>query len=301
MPAAQISTYKLIRSLWPDAAIAEQILKASPLMGIFPKDTKFGEKIRYVTVGTSGPQGLGDFDNAKRNKSASTAEEFQVQLASYYGNFSIAGDIWRRAKFTGNKALLKDPMTRESKNLMMGAKNDFSSFIHGNGGGALGRTTTASDYTTQTVTLTNLVDKRRLVKGMTLWAATTDGTSGTQLAGSVTVNSVQSTSTATTITVSNSSWQAGIPGLASSTQYYLFRAGAFGPSNVFYGLDAWLPNHGGSPTTFLGVTRTNAADQLAGLNLDLRGKTPRQRVMLAAQASADTGQADGRIIYAQRA
>ena len=67
---------------------------------------------------------------------------------------------------------------------------------------------------------------------------------------------------------------------------------------MFYGLDAWLPNHGGSPSAFLGVTRTNAAEQLAGLNLDLRGKTPRQRVMLAAQASADTGQADGRIIYA---
>ena len=57
MPAAQLSTYKLIRNIWPDAAIAEQILKGSPALGLFKTDTKFGEKIRYVTVGTSPPQG----------------------------------------------------------------------------------------------------------------------------------------------------------------------------------------------------------------------------------------------------
>lgn len=298
MPAAQISTYKFIRNLWSDKNIAEQLYDKSPLLGMIKKDEKFGEKIRYVAVGTGGPQGLGDFDNAKRNKTASTAEEFQVQLASYYGNFSIGGDIYRRAKFTGNIGLLKDPMVRDSKNLMVGAKNDFSSFIHGNGGGALGRTTTASDYTTATVTLTAGADKRRIVPGMTLWASTTDGSSGTQLAGSVKVQSVGGTATAPTITVTAASWQAGIPGLSNSTQYYLFRAGAFGSSNVFYGLDAWLPLHNGSPSAFLGVTRTNAPEQLAGINLDLTGKTPRQRVILASQACADTGQASSRLVYA---
>ena len=35
MPAAQLSTYKLIRNIWPDAAIAEQILKGSPALGLF--------------------------------------------------------------------------------------------------------------------------------------------------------------------------------------------------------------------------------------------------------------------------
>ncbi len=106
MGAAVLSTYKLIRSLWPREAIIEQIYKASPLIGMIKKDTGFGEKIRYVTVGTSPPQGLGSFGQAKANKTASTAEEFQVQLASYFGNFSIGGDLYRRYKFTGNKAVL---------------------------------------------------------------------------------------------------------------------------------------------------------------------------------------------------
>jgi hypothetical protein len=295
MAAAQISTYKLIRNIWPREAFLEQILKASPALGLMPKDTNFGEKIRYVTVGTSPPQGLGDFGSAKQYKTASTAEEFQVQLASYYGNFSIGGDLYRRAKFTGNKGLLRDPMERDSKGLINQARNDFSSFVHGNGGGSLGRILSTSTLSSQTITLDKGVDKRRLVKGMTLWAATTDGTSGSPLNGFATVSAVGGTATAPTVTISQSSWQDAFPGLTTTS--YLFRAGAFGTSVVHYGFDAWCPSHSGSPSAFLGVTRANAADQLAGVSLPLTNKTPRQRIMLAAQAQADTGQADGRLVY----
>lgn len=297
MAAAQISTYKLIRNLWPREAFLEQILKASPSLGLIPKDTSFGEKIRYVTVGTSPPQGLGDFGSAKQYKTASTAEEFQVQLASYFGNFSIGGDLYRRAKFTGNKGLLRDPMERDSKGLLNQAKNDFSSFIHGNGGGALGRILSTSTLSSQTITLDKGVDRRRLVKGMTLWASTTDGTTGSPLTGFATVASVQGTPTAPTVTITQASWAAAFPGLTTTS--YLFRAGAFGTSVVHYGFDAWNPDWitGGTPTAFLGVTRANAPEQLAGLNLTLTNKTPRQRIMLAAQAQADTGQADGKLAY----
>ena len=310
MSAAQINTYKLIRNLWPREAFMEQILKASPSLGLIPKDTSFGEKIRYVTVGTSPPQGLGDFANAKQYKTASTAEEFQVQVASYFGNFSIGGDLYRRAKFTGNKGLLRNPMERDSKGLLNQAKNDFSSFIHGNGGGLLGQIAAGSNLATQTVTLAKGVDRRRLVKGMTLWAANTDGTSGAPLTGFATVASVAGTPTAPTVTIAQSSWAAAFPGLAASGVSIggnttngsgLFRAGAFGTAVVHYGFEAWNPDWvvgmGGTPTPFLGVTRANAPEQLAGINLTLTNKTPRQRIMLAAQAQADTGQADGRLAY----
>lgn len=293
MGAAVLSTYKLIRSLWPREAIIEQIYKASPLIGMIKKDTNFGEKIRYVTVGTSPPQGLGNFQQAKANKSASTAEEFQVQLASYYGNFSIGGDIYRRFKYTGNKALLKDPMERDSKGIMKQARNDFSSFVHGNGGGALGRILSTSTISSQVITLDKGADRRRIVKGMTLWAATTDGTSGAPLVGQVTVASVGGTPSAPTITINEAGWDSSIAGLTTTS--YLFRAGAFGPSTCFYGLDAWLPS--GAPSVFLGVTRANAPEQLAGIQLTMTTKSPRQRIMLAAQAQADSGGSDGRLVY----
>lgn len=295
MGAAVLSTYKLIRSLWPREAIIEQIYKASPLIGMIKKDTGFGEKIRYVTVGTSPPQGLGSFQQAKANKSASTAEEFQVQLASYFGNFSIGGDLYRRYKFTGNKAVLKDPMERDSKGIMKQARNDFSSFVHGNGGGALGRIKSTSTLSTQVITLDTGADRRRIVKGMTLWAATTDGTTGAPLVGQVTVASVGGTPTAPTVTINEASWAAAISGCTTTS--YLFRAGAFGPTVCFYGLDAWLPSHTGSPAAFLNVTRTNAPEQLAGICLTATTKSPRQRIMQAAQLQADSGGSDGRLVY----
>ncbi len=295
MPAAQLSTYKLIRNLWPREAIIEQLYKASPLLGMIKKDTNFGEKIRYVTVGTSPPQGLGNFQQAKANKTASTAEEFQVQLASYYGNFSIGGDIFRRFKFTGNKALLKDPLERDSKGLLKQARNDFSSFLHGNGGGSLGRILSTSTLASNVITLDKGADRRRIVKGMTLWAATTDGTSGAPLVGEVTVSAIGGTASAPTVTIDQATWAGAIAGLTTTS--YLFRAGAFGPTVCFYGLDAILPSHSGAPAVFQGVTRANAADQLAGTCLTMTTKSPRQRIMLAAQTQADTGGSDGRLVY----
>lgn len=300
MSGAQISIYKLIRNIWPKEAIAEQIYKGSPLLGMIPKDTQFGEKIRYVSVGTSPPQGIGgDYGTAKANKTPSTAEEFQVQTTPYYGAFSLLGDIYRRAKFTGNKALLVDPMGRESKNLMRQIKNDLSSFVHGNGGGALGRIASTSTLASQTITLDATADARRIVKGMTLWAATTDGTSGAVLPGQVTVASVGGTTTARTITINEATWSGAIAGLTTTS--YLFRAGAVGSgaggSGVLDGLDAWCPSHSGSPGTFKSVNRNNAPEQLAGNCLVATTKSPRQRIMQASQIQADTGMADGRLVY----
>jgi len=300
MAAAQMSVYKMIRNLWPREAIVEQIYKGSPLLGMIKKDTSFGEKIRYISVGTSPPQGIGaNFGQAKANKTASTAEEFQVQTTTYYGSFSIAGDLYRRYKYTGNKGLLVDPMGRDSKGLMKQIKNDLSSFIHGNGGGALGRIASTSTLASQTVALDTAADKRRIVKGMTLQASTADGTSGSILPGYVTVASVGGTATAPTITINEATWSGAISGLTTTS--YLFRAGAVGSGaggdGVLYGLDAWLPSHAGSPSTFLGVTRTNAPDQLAGNVISATTISPRQRIMNASQVQADTGSSDGRLVY----
>lgn len=300
MSAASLSVYKLIRNLWPKEAIAEQIYKGSPLLGLIQKDTQFAEKIRFISVGTSPPQGIGaGFGQAKTNKTPSTAEEFQITTTPYYGAFSLAGDIYRRFKLTGNKGLIVDPLGRESKNLMRQMKNDLSSFIHGNGGGALARIASTSTLSSQTITLDTTADSRRIVKGMTLWGSTNDGTSGVVLPGFVTVASVGGTPTAPTVTINEASWSSQIVGLTTTS--YLFRAGAVGAGaggdGIMDGMESWCPNHGGTPSVFKGVTRQNAPYQLAGNLLSATTKSPRQRIMLASQVQADTGMADGRLVY----
>ncbi len=300
MAAAQMATYGLIRKLWPKVALIEQIYKGSPVIGMVGKDTDFGEEVRYVSLGLSPPQGIAaNFGAAKAAKTASTSDAFQVRTTSYYGSFSLGGDLFRRYKHTGNKALLVNPMTRDSKGLMNQIKNDYSSFIHGNGGGALGRIASTSTLASQVITLDKGADRRRIVRGMTLVAATTDGTSGSLLVGEVTVASVGGTPTAPTVTINEALWSTSIAGLTTTS--YLFRKGAVGSGaggdGVMNGLDAWCPLHTGSPGTFLSMVRNNAPDQAAGNCITATNKSAKQRILEAAQVQADTGCSDGRLVY----
>ncbi len=299
MAAAGLSTYGLIRKLWPKVALVEQILKKSPALGLVGKDTDFGEEVRFVSIGTSPPQGIGvGHGRAKASKTASTSEAFQVSLTTYSGAFSLEGGLYRRFKHTGNKALLVNPMKRESAGLVNQMKNDLSSFIHGNGGGVLGTIASTSTLSSQTITLDKGADRRRIVRGMKLWASTGDGTSGSILVGEVTVASVGGTPTAPTVTIVESSWDT-IVGLTTTSK--LFRAGVVGTGaggeGVIDGFDSWCPSHSGSPSTFKSVTRTNAPEQLAGSCLTATNRSAKARILEAAQIQADTGQADGRLVY----
>ena len=48
--------------------------------------------------------------------------EFQLSTVPYYGAFSVAGDLLRKAKYGGNKALIVNPLKRDSKNIMRQVK-----------------------------------------------------------------------------------------------------------------------------------------------------------------------------------
>lgn len=290
MPAAQFSAYKLIRDLWPQKSIYEALFDASPCLGLFRKDTNFGERIRYIGLGYATPQGIaGDFGTAKQNKTPSKAVEFQVQKRSYYGTFSLDGLLWRTYKYTGNKAIIVDPMARESKNLMRQIKNDLSSYIHLDGVGALGRMTSGSSPTSSaTVTLRAGADIRRFEPGMYLQTESTGATGGTINPGYVTVASIGGTDTAPTLTVDQSNWQTGIPAVAASD--FIYRMGTYDTA-PFYGMEAWNPSHTGSPGTFLSVNRNLYANRLAGKCLDASTTpmSPRQRIIRSARMVAEAG------------
>lgn len=288
MAAATFSAYKLIRDLWPQKSIYEALFDNSPTLGVFRKDTNFGERIRYVGLGYGLPQGIAPvFTDAKNFKTASKAVEFQVQKRSYYGAFSIDGLLWRTYKHTGNRAIIVDPMARESKNLMRQLKNDLSTYIHGNGVGALGRMTSGSTPTSSaTITLRSGADIRRIEVGMPLQTEATGATAGTINPGYVTVASIGGTESAPTITVDQTNWATGIPAVAASD--YIYRYGTYDTAPII-GLDGWNPSHSGSPGTFLGVNRNLFADRLAGKVLDGTTMTPSQRAFRAARMVADAG------------
>lgn len=276
------SNYSLQRSLWPQNKIFEHIVAASPAMMAVPKDKTFFEQYRYINEGLSAGQGLGpDFSTAKANKGPDKAAEFRYETKTYYALFSIDGKLMRRAK--SNQAVIVEPYARRSKLAMAQAKRDLSKFFFGNGGGSFGKISASSNVSTNTITLATTSDVRFFSPGMYLTTSTTDGTTGSIKAGRVKVADViKSGSNKGNIIVEEASWAAGIPSVAASD--FIFREGVFG--NVWNGLSAHIPSTAPS-TTFLGVDRSTAQEEKAGLRVDATKKTPVNAMFEAAIAVCD--------------
>lgn len=285
MAGASISNWIPVKSLWPQKAMYEQLLEDSPLLGLMRKDTNFGEKIRYIAVGYGAPQGLSStFVDAKAYKTASKGKEFQVQTRSYYGTFSIDGKLWRTYKHTGNRALIVEPLKRESMNLMQEARNNLGKYLHGDGVGVLGRLTAGSDPTSTAVTLRSASSLRNFSVGMPVQLESTGATGGTVRSGYAVITAI-GTEASPTLTVATS-WDTHIPAAAASD--YVYRAGTYDLAPI-QGLEAWNPAHSGSPSAFLNVTRTDDAERLAGLELTATTMGPYQRVFRAARKVAERG------------
>lgn len=280
--AALNPTYKLLPQLWSKDKIYEAILRAGPALGIIPKDTNMVESKRYVPVGYGSPQGLGaTYAGAKFAKSASTAVEFEIQHKHYYGLYSIDGFLWRQSDKGKKVAVLIDPITRESTNLIEQGKRDISRSVFANGGGAIGQ---AATVVGQTVTFANGRDIRGIEPGMLLESSTTDGTSGAVKAGFVTVATVGDEDNPY-FTCSEASVATGIPTVAGTD--FFFRRDTFGA--MLSGFKAWLPawSTGTPPGTFKNVNRNVAAARLSGRYLDVRTFSPRAALLRAAIRSAD--------------
>ncbi len=282
MSAAGLTAYKLFRTLWPQKAINEATFTQDPELGLFKKDGSFYEKIRQIAVGTNGAQGIGGtYAGAKGNKAPSGAIEFSISTDPLYALWSLEGDLMRRAK--NDKALLVDPIKRESKTSIQNWRQAQCAYIHGNGGGALLRLAASGAVSGQTFTvLAADIKKMRFIQPkMTLQLGSTDGTTGSASAGTVTVATVNRT--AGTFTVVEASILGAIPTAANSD--YVFRATTFGA--VLDGFEAWNPASAPGATLFNGVDRTTDVDLLGGLRLTATTLTPRAAAKAAANLVAD--------------
>ncbi len=275
------------RELWPQKSIDLNMLDGSPVFGLGEQEEDFGEDIEHHYVNYSGAQGLSTrFDIAKADKNAAKRVRFDISTRSYYGNFSVDGQVWRRYKYTGNKGLVMDEVSRNAETIMQQAKNDLSTYIHGDGVGVLARLTSGSTTSSDTCTLTLEADARRLAEGMIIELESTGATGGTVRSGTLEIESIQGTDSAPTVTVVEAGWTTGIAAAAASD--YVYRHGTY--DNVIYGLAGWLPYWlGSTPGTFLGATRNLAPKKTAGDVLDGTAMDPLTYLFRAARKVADNG------------
>lgn len=270
MAAATPTSYDAyLRDMWKGNAIQNLVLEDNVTWGAIRKDTSWRGDKYHLPLGYGDTGGVGaDFNIAQNNKQPTAEAEFQLTPSVFYSLFSIQRQLIRRAKDDG---AVVESIGRQSSAAMNAWKRLNGIYLFGNGGGALAQVTAVSGTT---LTLSTSAQTARFEKGLTVTTATTDGTSGSENAGSNRITAVDVGSKTLTGAVA---WTTAIPALAVND--YVFVQGTFG--TVVKGFDAWLPSSVTS-TAFFGLDRTAHPTRLGGLRLTATGLSPRQAAKRAA-------------------
>ncbi len=292
--AAGPSTYArhivggLVREIWPDEALIEEVIEEDPILGMCAKETDWGYAVVHHPLGWGANQGIGrTFADAKRNKSTASEAEFQLSTREMFAALSLEGKLLRTFEYTKKKALLVDPLTREGEATIDRMRRRFSKTIHGDGVGVIGRIATTSTVNTTTITLADANDLKNFEAGKVLQAESTGATGGTlRSSGNEVIVASIGTEDNPTVTISGAAWNVQIPAIAAGDR--LYETGTY-DNDYFYGLGGYLPVHTGSPGTFLTCNRNLNPGWLAGRCMTGTNLSVYQRIKKAARISSDAG------------
>lgn len=280
----------LIREMWPQNDIYDEILQPGGLLALLPKDTTFTEKIRHIVVGYGANQGQGaSYTGAKAAQGVEVEAEFQVTDRSYYTFFSIDRKLKKRAKLGGKKALIVDAIERKSRNALLQWRVDMSRFLYGTGVGDIGR---ISSVATTTVTLATAMHHRNFDKNLIV-DISSDNTGVAGLRSStgtpLTVSRVVRSGTTSQV-VFTGNVSASFPAAAAND--YLYKSSNY--NSVLIGLGKQLPS--ADPTagdSLYSLDRSADPQRLAGVRTDASGLSPREQALLVAK---DVNDANGGLV-----
>ncbi len=291
-------TYGLVRELWPDENLMEEVIEEEPVLGLCKKETDWGYGVVHHPLGWGGNQGIGrTFADAKRLKSTASEAEFQIATREMFAVLSLEGKLLRTFEYTKKKALLVDPVKREGELTIDRMRRRFSKTIHGDGIGVIGRITSTSTVSSNTITLTDANDLKNFEPDTALQASNSNAT-GLVLKSSGAEARVYSVGTEDSPTVTlNVAWTAVIPQINAND--YLFGSGT-ADNDYFYGLGAFLPNHSGTPGTFLTCDRNRNPGFLAGRTMSGANMSCYQRIYKAARKLVDAGEKPTHYIMSTR-
>ncbi len=270
--------------LYPDGKVPKDMTyRGSPFLAAIKKDT---EKLRsqgvVIPFHYTGPQGASaTFATGRTNMTSSEYAKVTLTHKNYYTFAQIDGEVIDAAK--GRPGALVDALKSETDRAMYTMKRALSRYVFGNGGGSLGRISTASTVASASIILQNPSDVRFFEPGMQTTSATTDGTSGslTDSGNDVLISQVDRATG--TLTTAGGNWSTQISGLATTD--YLFRGGDFGA--VMTGVEGWIPRvaSGALLTSFYGLNRS-ADSRMYGMREDLSGYMAEEQLIVGAELLA---------------
>lgn len=251
----------------------------NPLWAMLPKRTDFVGINKVVALRNANPQGRAyDFTSGLTNVSPSVYNKFTVTRAKDYAFGRVFGEaIEASAKDAGS---LLAGLKAEIDGAMYTATRSLAKDLYGNGGGSRGQISAGSNVGTPTITLADTSQIVNFEPGMKLRVSATDGTSGSQRAGTVTVTAVDRV--AGTITASGN-WTAGIA--AAAVNDYIFQDGDFAAvSQAVTGLSGWIPATAPGATLFFGLDRSSDPVRLGGVRYTTGSGGPIEEILIATAA-----------------
>lgn len=278
----------LVREMWPDEALNEEIMEEDPVLGMAKKETDWGTDAVHWPLGWGGNQGIGrTFADAKRLKSHAQEEEFVLRTREMFAALSLEGKLLRAFEYTKKKFLLVDPIKREGEKTIDRMRRRFCKTVHGNGIGILARITSTSNVATTTITLTDGNDLKNFEQDtaiQTISVATTGGTLNDSGAEARVVSIGTEDNPTVTLSVA---WSTAFPSVAAG--HYIVGSGTY-DDDYFYGLDSFLPSHTGSPGTLLSCDRDRNPGYLAGRCMTGTNLSVYQRIKQASRRLVDAGE-----------
>lgn len=251
---------KVLKTLYPQSSIEDVVFKDNVLLGMLPKDTKFGgEKLR-LSLSYGDPQGRSaSFTKAKANKTASKITGFDLTRKSDYALFGITGEAWEASVETGRSAIIS-LFKREMEGTMRNLSNSLGKAIFGDGSGNRGKVLSAVFAGGKTtVTLVQPLDIVNFEVGMTINTALLK-TGGVSKGNDWVIGSIQRSAGTFKIDA-----DATANVLAND---FIHVSGDY--DAMISGLEAWLPYT--APTageSFYGVDRSIDDERLAGIRIDV--------------------------------
>jgi hypothetical protein len=261
----------LLKRLWGND-VSTPLLKASQLVNMCKKDTKFGGEGRYIIIKTTPIAGVSaSFAQALANQDASNTVRMFVTHRKAYAVWSLQNDVIERTQ--GNANAVLEALKSEVDSARYAHARMMARFANGHGGGTVGQFAAAVNVATTSFTFRTETDVLGLEPGMKIWLSTADGSAATASVAADVRGAGLSSLTIASISGYTVTTTAAINTIAGATANdWVSVAGNYAAAMT--GLRGYLPDT--APTAgdnFMGLDRsTTYVDRVAGYHVAGNGQ-----------------------------
>jgi hypothetical protein len=270
----------VLKEYYTGVRLKNLMLKGNPFMGMVRRNPNVSGKLVQPVV-LSGSKGISSkFGRAQANQSAAITKEFMPPVADDFGVVTVD---WKAAEATRNDdGAFENTLKLHTDTTLQEVANTMAAKLFRRGYGTIGVISTI-DSATGIIVLKNPGDAQFFAEDVILNASATEG--GAPIGGAATPTRARVKSAdwvGGTVTLDTEGGAAAWIGTYLANQF-LQLDGTYGAPQIV-GVRGWIPDKANQPVAgenFMGIDRSVAPTQLAGVGYDGTGATPQEAVISA--------------------